>query len=90
MIRIGAVVAGLKGQEGKPKKRKRTPSEEEAELFKKQDRKDIQDIDIRVNTERTLRLQKLPWTEWAMAAAFLAGAIFIFVYMRMHDVKPLA
>lgn len=88
MLRIGAVAAGIRNHnKGKPRKRSR--SDEELELLKKQERTVITDIDIRENTKTKLRFRKLPWTEWFMCAAFLAGAIFIFVFLHMHDVKKL-
>ena len=58
-------------------------------LYQKQDHTTISDVDIRENTKRKLRFRKLPWTEWLLAAAFLGGAIFIFVYIYLKDVSKL-
>ena len=90
MMRLGAIAAGIKQKDGKPVKRKRSPSEEEvAEFLKEKDYTTITDIDIRENTQSVLRFRKLPWTEWLLAVGFLAGAAFIFGYMHFHDVKKI-
>ena len=88
MMRLGAVAAGIR-KKGEGKTRRRSPSEEEVELFQKQNHTEISDIDIRENTKAKLRFRKLPWTEWLLGLAFLGGALFIFVYIYLHEVKKL-
>ena len=87
-MKIGAVAAGLRNR-GKDK-RKRSPSEEELEQLKKQEHTAITDIDVRENTKTKLRFRKLPWSEWLLGLAFLAGAGFILGYLHFHEVKKLA
>ena len=31
----------------------------------------------------------MPWTEWLLGLAFLGGALFIFVYIYLYEVKKL-
>ena len=88
MMRLGAVAAGIRQKGGKGARR-RSPSEEEVELYQKNDHTDITDIDIRENTKQKLRFRKLPWTEWLLGLAFLAGAAFIFGFLHFHQVKKL-
>ena len=89
-MRLGAVAAGIrKKSQGGLQKRRRSPSEEEMDLVQKGEHTAISDIDIRENTKEKLRFRKLPWTEWLLGLAFLAGAIFIFGYLHYHDVKKL-
>ena len=81
MMRIGAIAAGIKQRDGQPRKRKRTPSEDEVELYKKQDHTVIKDIDIRENSKTRLRFRKLPWTELILTGFFWGGALTIFILM---------
>ena len=81
MMRIGAIAAGIKQRDGQPRKRKRTPSEDEVELYKKQDHTVIKDIYIRENSKTRLRFRKLPWTELILTGFFWGGALTIFILM---------
>lgn len=88
-MRLGAVAAGIRSKNGKGGSRRRSPSEEEVELFQRQNHTEISDIDIRENSKTKLRFRKLPWTEWLLGLAFFAGALFIFIFLHFHDVKKL-
>ena len=82
MRRIGAVAARINS---KNRRKKRSPSEEETDLLKRKDHKDIEDIDIRENTSTRLKFRKLPWSEWALGAAFIAGALFLIFMMHYKN-----
>ena len=85
MKRIGAVAARMNAKNRK--QRQRTPSEEEADLLRRKDHKDIEDIDIRENTSSRLKFRKLPWSEWGLALAFIAGALFLLGMMYFKEWK---
>lgn len=84
MMRIGALAAGLKQKDGQPRRRKRTPSEDEVELFKTKEHTEISDIDIRENSKTRLRFRKLPWTELILTGVFWGGALIIFIMMNVY------
>ena len=75
MKRIGAVASRLRAKNRGA--RKRTPSEEEVAILKTKRHQEIEDIDIRENTRARLKFRKLPWSEWGLALAFLAGIAFL-------------
>ena len=89
MMRLGAVAAGIRSRGDKKGARRRSPSEEEVELYQKQNHTEISDIDIRENSKTKLRFRKLPWTEWLLGLAFFGGALFIFLFLHFHQVKKI-
>ena len=82
MIKIGAIASSL-NQKGK-KTRKRSPSEEEVELLKKQEHTEITDIDIRENSKTKLRFRKMPWIELFFVILFWGGALAVFITMQYY------
>ena len=82
MIKIGAIASSLNNKGKKP--RKRSPSEEEVELLKKQEHTEIQDIDIRENSKQKLRFRKMPWVELIFVILFWGGAIAVGIAMYMY------
>ena len=76
---------GLTSKDAKEKKQKRTrkrsASEEEAELLKSCEHTEIADIDIRENSKSRIRFRKMPWCELSMVIIFWAGAIGFLLYM---------
>eukprot|EP00354_Favella_ehrenbergii_P000144 CAMPEP_0170468132 /NCGR_PEP_ID=MMETSP0123-20130129/11429_1 /TAXON_ID=182087 /ORGANISM="Favella ehrenbergii, Strain Fehren 1" /LENGTH=275 /DNA_ID=CAMNT_0010734629 /DNA_START=6 /DNA_END=833 /DNA_ORIENTATION=+ len=84
MIKIGAIAASLKSKDKAKKPRKRSPSEEEVEMLKKQEHTEIQDIDIRENSKQKLRFRKMPWLELLFTILFWGGAIAVFICMHYY------
>lgn len=79
-MRIGAIAASAKKRRDAKGVRKRTPSEEELDLLKRQDHTKVETLDIRENTKGRLTFRKLPWALWLLAGGFIAGALFLLGY----------
>ena len=89
-MKIGAIAAGIRQKEKGVVRRRRSPSEEELASMTKKEHTAISDIDIRENTKTRLRFRKLPWTEWLLGLAFLAGLLFILGFLHFNNVSKIS
>ena len=57
------------------------------DLLKTKEHDQIEDIDIRENSRTRLKFRKMPWSEWLLALAFIAGALFLLGMMYFKNWK---
>ena len=87
MKRIGAVASRIRAKQRGA--RKRSDSEEEALQLSRKSHTEIEDIDIRENTNRRLRFRKMPWTEMLLGGGFLitVGIMVVIDYFNPGGFK---